>query len=40
LGFALTADDLSFIGLENKSVVEPGTFDVLVGGLHQSFEWK
>jgi len=40
LSFALTADDLSFIGLENKRVVEPGTFDVLVGGLHQSFEWK
>jgi beta-glucosidase len=40
LNFALTADDLSFIGMENKSVVEPGTFDVLVGGLHQSFEWK
>ena len=40
LSFALTADDLSFIGLENKRVVEPGTFDALVGGLHQSFEWK
>jgi beta-glucosidase len=40
LSFALTADDLSFIGLENTRVVEPGTFDVLVGGLHQSFEWK
>jgi len=40
LSFALTADDLSFIGLENKRVVESGTFDVLVGGLHQSFEWK
>ncbi len=40
LSFALMADDLSFIGLENKRVVEPGTFDVLVGGLHESFEWK
>jgi beta-glucosidase len=40
LSFALTADDLSFIGLENTRVVEPGTFDVLVGGLHQSFDWK
>ena len=40
LNFALTADDLSFIGLENTRVVEPGTFDVLVGGLHQSFDWK
>ena len=40
LSFLLTADDLSFIGLQNKRVVESGTFDVLVGGLHQSFEWK
>lgn len=40
LSFALTADDLSFIGLENTRVVEPGTLDVLVGGLHQSFDWK
>ena len=40
LSFALTADDLSFIGLENTRVVEPGTFDVLVGGLHQSFDWR
>jgi beta-glucosidase len=40
LSFVLTADDLSFIGLENTRVVEPGTFDVLVGGLHQSFDWK
>ncbi len=40
LSFALTADDLSFIGLENTRVVELGTFDVLVGGLHQSFDWK
>jgi beta-glucosidase len=40
LSFALTADDLSFIGLENTRVVEPSNFDVLVGGLHQSFDWK
>jgi beta-glucosidase len=40
LSFELTADDLSFIGLDNKRIVEPGTFDVRVGGLQQSFEWK
>ena len=40
LSFELTSDDMSLIGLENKRVVEPGTFDVLVGGLRQSFEWK
>jgi len=40
LTFELTSDDLSFIGMENKRIVEPGTFDVRVGGLQQSFEWK
>jgi beta-glucosidase len=40
LSFELTPDDLSFIGLENKRVVEPGVFDVMVGGLQQNFEWK
>ncbi|HXW57123.1 MAG TPA: glycoside hydrolase family 3 N-terminal domain-containing protein [Candidatus Cybelea sp.] len=40
ISFALTPDDLSFIGLENTPVLEPGTFDVLIGGLTQSFEWK
>ena len=40
LSFELTADDLSFIGMENKRIVEPGTFDVRVAGLQQSFEWK
>src|SRR6267143_1328974 len=33
LSFELTPDDLSFIGLDNKRVVEPGGFDVMVGGL-------
>jgi len=40
VSFELTPDDLSFIGLENKRIVEPGVFDVTVGGLQQSFEWK
>jgi len=36
----LTSDDLSFIGADNKRVVEPGIFDVRIGGLQQTFEWK
>jgi len=31
------ADDLSFIGTNNKPVVEPGEFEVMVGGLKQTF---
>ena len=38
--FELTSDDLSFIGTDNKRVVEPGVFDVRIGGLQQTFEWK
>jgi beta-glucosidase len=38
--FELTSDDLSFIGADNKRVVEPGVFDVKIGGLQQTFEWK
>jgi beta-glucosidase len=40
VSFELTPDDLSFIGADNKRVVEPGVFDVRVGGLQQTFEWK
>jgi beta-glucosidase len=40
VSFELTSDDLSFIGADNKRVVEPGVFDVRVGGLQQTFEWK
>jgi beta-glucosidase len=40
ISFELTPDDLSFIGADNKRVVEPGTFDVKIGGLAKSFEWK
>jgi len=40
LSFELTSDDLSFIGADNKRVVEPGVFDVKIGGLQQSFEWR
>jgi beta-glucosidase len=38
--FELGRDDLSFIGADNKRVVEPGIFDVHVGSLTQSFELK
>ena len=38
LTFALRpAADLSFIGTNNKPVVEPGEFEVMVGGLKQTF---
>jgi beta-glucosidase len=40
LSFELTADDLSFIGVDNRLILEPGEFDVEVGGLTRSFEWR
>jgi beta-glucosidase len=40
VSFELTPDDLSIIGADNKRVVEPGIFDVRIGGLQQTFEWK
>jgi beta-glucosidase len=40
VSFELTSEDMSFIGADNKRVVEPGVFDVRIGGLQQSFEWK
>jgi beta-glucosidase len=40
VSFELTSDDLSFIGADNKRVVEPGVFDVRIANLLQSFEWK
>jgi beta-glucosidase len=38
--FELGPEDLSFINAENKRVIEPGVFNVQIGGLTQSFEWK
>ncbi len=35
--FTLTWDDLSFIGRDNKPVVEPGEFKVLIGDMSVSF---
>jgi beta-glucosidase len=40
LTFKLRPEDLSFIGLNNKPVVEPGDFEVSVGGLKQKFTLK
>lgn len=37
LSFELTRDDLSFIGQNNRPVIEPGDFEVLVGGLSEKF---
>ncbi len=35
--FTLDADALSFIGLENRRIVEPGTFTVMVGAMSADF---
>lgn len=40
LTFKLRRDDLSFIGANNKPVIEPGEFEVTVGGLKAKFELK
>ena len=37
LTFTLRPEDLSFIGLNNKPVVEAGDFEVMVGGLTGKF---
>jgi beta-glucosidase len=37
LSFKLRSADLSFIGPNNKAVVEPGEFEVMVGGLKDKF---
>jgi len=40
LSFTLRAEDLSFIGLNNKPVIEPGDFEVMVGDLKDKFVLK
>ncbi|HEU4506809.1 MAG TPA: glycoside hydrolase family 3 N-terminal domain-containing protein [Pyrinomonadaceae bacterium] len=40
LTFKLRREDLSFIGADNKPTVEPGEFNVTVGGLTQKFVLK
>jgi len=36
--FVLTADDLSFIGRENKRITEPGVFTLEIGGCSGEFQ--
>jgi len=40
LTFKLRREDLSFIGTDNKPVVEPGEFEVRIAGLTQKFTVK
>lgn len=40
LTFKLRSDDLSFIGADNKPVVEPGEFELMIAGLKDRFELK
>ncbi len=40
LTFRLRPDDLSFIGANNKPVVEPGEFEVTIAGMKERFEVK
>src|SRR3989441_5000480 len=40
LTFKLRQDDLAFIGADNKPVVEPGEFEVMIAGLKERFELK
>jgi beta-glucosidase len=38
VAFTLAADDLSFTGPDGRMVLEPGEFDVMVGGLTATFQ--
>ncbi len=38
LTFTIRAEELSFIGINNKPVLEPGDFEVMVGGLTGKFK--
>jgi beta-glucosidase len=40
VSFKLRREDLSFIGSDNKPIVEPGQFEVMIAGLKQTFELK
>ena len=40
VSFKLRREDLSFIGSDNKPIVEPGEFDVMIGGLKERFTLK
>jgi hypothetical protein len=40
LTFRLRQEELSFIGVDNKPTLEPGEFEVTVGGLKDRFTLK
>lgn len=40
LSFTMNKDDLSFIGMENKPVVEAGEFTVMIGDMSKKFTLK
>lgn len=40
LSFTLNKDDFSFIGMNNKPIVEPGDFTVMIGNLKETFTLK
>ena len=40
LTFKLTPEDLSYVGPDKKSVIEPGEYEISVGGLRTRFVWK
>ena len=40
LTFKLRPEDLSFVGLDNKPVIEPGEFEVMIAGLKERFALK
>lgn len=40
LTFKLRQEDLSFIGADNKPLVEPGDFEVMISGLRERFTLK
>jgi beta-glucosidase len=40
VNFKLRREDLSFIGTDNKPVIEPGEFEVRIAGLSQKFTLK
>ncbi len=40
VGFKINKDHLSFIGLDNKRIVEPGEFEIMVGDLKEKFVLK
>ncbi|HZT59033.1 MAG TPA: glycoside hydrolase family 3 C-terminal domain-containing protein, partial [Pyrinomonadaceae bacterium] len=37
LNFTLRPEDLSFVGADNRTTIEPGDFDVMVGNLSEKF---